>query len=280
MFRCSLRGALRVLALMCTVIGAVLVFPSGAFAASGTINSVSIVNAPWGGMSMSATVTVDQADCPVNGACDWGLYETAAPISVGCTTFNSSQMSGESSLLTGAGTFDETLPMNLAPVGTDQVCLFIDGPANPGSGTTTLLASTSMTVPAPSGSISVSSQNDGQLGGVVSMSEPGCGGLKLLLVGGRDRTRRDSTMSHDPICDAGLEQRDHRYCRLEILAVRLHARHLDRVTPRLLVQPSEAVARKRWLFLPATRRHPNRRNRSRSVRRGGPGSIATRAAEA
>ena len=124
---------------------------------------MSILEAPWGGMSMSATVTVGQADCPTYGVCDWGLLETAAPVSVGCTTFNSGQTSGESSLLTGAGTFDEALPMNLAPVGTDQVCLFIDGPASPGSGTTTLLASTTLTVPAPSGSISVASEGDGSL---------------------------------------------------------------------------------------------------------------------
>ncbi len=201
------RWALRVLALVAVLVTALTFFASGAFAASGTINSVSIVTAPWGGMSMSATVTVNQADCPTYGTCDWGLDETAAPVSTGCTTFESNQMHGESGLLTGTGTFDETLPMSVAPVGTDQVCLFIDGPTSPGNvGSMTLLASTTLVVPAPSGSISVASENDGQLGGFVSMSEPGCGDQCSWSV---DVTEQDgtapcpTTQSGTPIWSSG-----------------------------------------------------------------------------
>jgi hypothetical protein len=49
-------GALRALTALCALIGALMIFPSAAVAASGTINSVSVVDAPWGGMEVARIV--------------------------------------------------------------------------------------------------------------------------------------------------------------------------------------------------------------------------------
>lgn len=147
-----------------------LVSASPALAASGMIG-VSGAD-PIGGVDVSATVTVTQADCTSYGYCGWFADVTAAPAGQGCTSYQASQLVGVGSVEPTVGTVTQDFRVVFYSPGSYDVCLFIDGPS--AIGTDQFIGQTSYTVPTTSGTVAAQQQPGGAIGGTITIDQPYC----------------------------------------------------------------------------------------------------------
>jgi hypothetical protein len=169
-YRNDVRGCRAWIGVLALVIGAALVVPTGAFAASATITSV--VPIATGGLSVATNVEIDQSDCTAYGYCSSFLELNTAPSGQSCTTYNPNQIAEVGPSFDGPGTTPVTLTASIYTYALSyQICEFAFLPDL----TYHYLASTTYSPPVTTGSISVASEAGGVLGGTVSVDEPFCG---------------------------------------------------------------------------------------------------------
>ena len=150
-------------------VGAILLMPAGAVAASATVTATP---ASGGGLSVTANVTVDQNDCSSTyGLCEWFVELTDASSGQSCATYDSGELVGLGPLLGSPGVSSLSSTVDFVGPGPYEICVF----AWLGSdGSETYLGSMTYSPAAATGSISVAAQSLGMLGGTVSAAVPFC----------------------------------------------------------------------------------------------------------